>query len=82
MDKLADALTSTPSSLTLSDGELKKQCTNLLQSYLYKTPASLLAAGPGGNDLLGLLNPGVNTLGYTFILYGLPRLAILQLSVY
>lgn len=77
MDKLADALTSTPSSLTLSDIELKKQCTNLLQSYLYKTPASLLASGPGGTDLLGLLDPGVNTLGYTFILYELRHLAVL-----
>lgn len=69
MEKLAEALISVPSSPDLSDGELSKQCNNLLETVLYKTPAATLASG---NDLLAVLNPQLHTLSCTFILYSPP----------
>lgn len=68
MEKLAEAVASTPSSLDLPDDQLVNQCTELLRNYLYKTPAATLAHGTNGNDLLELIHPEVQTLGYVFVL--------------
>lgn len=68
MEKLVDNLTSIPTSLNLSDIELNKQCNILIVNCLNKVTATHLASQVGGSDLLQLLNPGLNTLGYVFVL--------------
>jgi hypothetical protein len=69
MEKLVDALTSFPTSTTLSDLELTKQCNTLLANHLYKVSTHNLASNIGGTSLLDLLNPGTNSLPYVFVLY-------------
>ncbi|KAI5776631.1 hypothetical protein EDC01DRAFT_681752 [Geopyxis carbonaria] len=68
MEKLVDTLTSIPTSLNLSDVELSKQCNILIVNCLNKVTANHLASHVGGSDLLQLLNPGLNTLSYVFVL--------------
>lgn len=68
MEKLVDQLTAFPSSLDLTDAELSKQAQLLLINYLYKVPASSLATGISGTNLLDLLNPAINSLPYVFVL--------------
>ena len=68
MDKLIDALTSFPSSAYLSDAELSKHCSSLIQNYLSKVSAMNLAQNVNGTSLLDLLNPAVNSLPYVYVL--------------
>lgn len=68
MDKLIDTLTGFPSSPSLSDAELSKQCTFLLQNTLNKVSAADLARNVNGTNLLDLLDPGVNSLPYIYVL--------------
>ncbi|KAL7269298.1 hypothetical protein RUND412_008045 [Rhizina undulata] len=64
MEKLVDAIMAFPSAPNLPDAELARQADVLL-NVLNKTPASTLASNV---DLLSLLNPGVNSLGYLYAL--------------
>lgn len=68
MEKLVDVFLSFPSSPNLSDSELYKQATSLLNT-LNKTPATQLASNVNGTDLLTVLNPAVNSLVYLYVLY-------------
>lgn len=68
MEKLVDIFLNFPSSPTLSDSELYKQATSLLNT-LNKTPAAQLASNVNGTDLLTVLNPAVNSLVYLYVLY-------------
>lgn len=68
MDKLAESLTSFPSSPTLPDHELTRQANYYLTNVLHKVSAAALKQTINGIDLLDLLNPEFNSLGYLYAL--------------
>lgn len=79
MEKLVDVFLSFPTSPTLSDNELYKQATSLLNT-LNKTPATQLASSVNGTDLLTVLNPAVNSLVYLYVLYVL-RVCLREMEI-
>lgn len=68
MEKAIPEITAVPSRPDLPDAELAGECHHLKNSVLHKIPAATLASDLNGVNSLELLNPGLNTLGFVFIL--------------
>lgn len=69
MEQLVATLTHYPTAQNLSDVELDQQCKELLSGCLNNVPVHHLTGAVGDRDILSLLDPGINTLAYLFVLY-------------
>ncbi|TGZ84473.1 hypothetical protein EX30DRAFT_391924 [Ascodesmis nigricans] len=68
MEQLVATLTHYPTAQNLSDVELDQQCKELLSGCLNNVPVHHLTGAVGDRDILSLLDPGINTLAYLFVL--------------